>query len=223
MADGIRCELNRPGLKKPKSLLAILALPPRERIRYVNSIDSEIIKESRQNICRQCTSSGSAMEPRKNGKLKLLRKMGKALIAKKTGKYSRNIIWKNVRKAKIAFRHQYGVTETYHAKQQDKKLKSHECNDKPATRTITKQLKAEGYKHPVKGKRGKILLRRVSVKWIMQNMTNAQAALLIHILMGGPSPRPRTWKIELPERPFLGVTPDKVDQFTTYLAQQTIS
>ena len=219
----ISCRIDDRKLLKLKNQLAVLSFSPRERTRYVNGVAREIIKDSRKNLRQQRTVSGSSMEPRKNGKRKMLRKMGKALIAKKTGKFSRDITWKNGRKAQIAYRHQYGVSETFHAKQQDKKQKSRERNDKPATRTIAKQLKAEGYKHPVKGKRGKILLRRVSVKWIMQNMTNAQAALLIHILRGDPSPRSRTWKIEVPARPFLGVTPEKADQFLTDLAQQTLS
>ena len=223
MADGIRCDLNRKGLKRLKEQLAVLALPPRERTRYINSVAREIIKESRQNIRKQRTLSGRGMAPRKNGKRKLLRKMGKGLIARKTGKFSRDVTWKNGRKAQIAYRHQHGITQTITARQQNKSLKSRERNERPASRTIAKQLKAEGYKLPVKGKRGKILLRRVSIKWICQNMTNAQAALLIHILRGDPSPRPRKWKIEIPERPFLGVTPDKADQFINELAQQTFS
>ena len=223
MVDGIRCELNSAGLKKLKKQLAILALPPRERTRYVNSVAREIIKESRRNIRQQRTVSGSGMEPRKNGKRKLLRKMGKGLIAKKNGKFRRDITWKNGRKAQIAYRHQHGVTQKITANQQNKSLKSRERNERPASRSIAKQLKAEGYKLPVKGKRGKIRLKRVSIKWIMQNMTNARAAMLIHILRGDPSPRPRSWKIDIPERPFLGVTPDKADQFIVDLAQQTIS
>ena len=219
----VSCKLNASDLKKLKRQLHILALPPRDQTRFVNSVAREIIKDSRQNIRKQRTVSGSAMEPRKNGKRKLLRKMGKGLVAKKTGKFRREVTWKNGRKAQIAYRHQHGVTQNITAKQQNKTLKSRERNERPASRTIAKQLKAEGYKLPVKGKRGKIRLKRVSIKWIMQNMTNARAAMLIHILRGDPSPRSRKWKIKLPERPFLGVTPEKTDQFITDLAQQTIS
>ncbi len=223
MIEGVRCKLNPSDLKKLKRQLHILALPPREQTRFVNGVAREIIKDSRKNIRQQRTVSGSAMEPRKNGKRKMLRKMGKGLIAKRTGRFRREVAWKNGRKSQIAYRHQHGVTQKITANQQNKSLKSRERNERPASRTIAKQLKAEGYKLPVKGKRGKIRLKRVSIKWIMQNMTNARAAMLIHILRGDPSPRPRSWEIEIPERPFLGVTPDKADQFIVDLAQQTLS
>lgn len=230
MSDGfdIKCTVNKRELKRLQNQLAVLALPPKERAKMLRKMGQKVISETRQNIRKQRTVSGSSMAKRKHGKKKLLRKMGQGLVSKRDGKFSIVVTWKNGRTAKIAYKHQNGITEigTLRGLKEIKQRGDTWFDaDAPATKPQAKRLKELGYKIPVsKFKNGRWKFRKPSIKWIVDNMTFGQAGLMMLILRDEtPKPKPHRWEIETPARPFMGVTPENVDEYLIEITQQIIN
>jgi len=189
----------------------------------------KVIKDTRQNIRKQRTVSGSPMAKRKNGgKKKLLSKMGKGLVTKRSGKFSIVVTWKNGRTAKIAYKHQYGITEIGTLRGLKKRKQRGDTwfkPDDPASKQQARKLKQLGYKIPVrKFKNGRWKFRKPSIKWIVENMTFGHAGLMMLILQNeSPKPAPETWQIDVPARPFMGVAPQDADQYLVELTQHVIN
>ncbi|HFL4699303.1 TPA: hypothetical protein ACG33O_005040, partial [Escherichia coli] len=88
-----------------------------------------------------------------------------------------------------------------------KRRDSEAMRTRPATRRQAERLLSLGFRAPVgavskkTGRRGR---RKPSLKWIMENMSMAQAGLVISILKG--EQKKRVWEIKIPSRAFLGVS-----------------
>lgn len=231
MADELKvsCSFDKRAMKRLKKQLEVLALPPRERAKMLRKMGQKVISDTRQNIRQQRTVSGSSMAKRKSGgKKKLLRKMGKGLVSKRDGKFSIVVTWKNGRTAKIAYKHQNGITEigTLRGLQKQKQRGDTWFGpDDPATKQQAKRLKQLGYKIPVrKFKNGRWKYRKPSIKWIVENMTFGQAGLMMLILRDEtPKAKPHRWEIETPARPFMGVALEDVDKYLIEISQHVIN
>ncbi|XPV75184.1 MAG: hypothetical protein ACNI27_11125 [Desulfovibrio sp.] len=131
------------------------------------------------------------------------------------------VTWKGKKYAKIAYQHQYGISGkgTAEAAEAAEKKSGGSRYKDPATYQQAKALKAEGYRHPAQKKRGKgVALKRVSIKWIRENITFGRAGLILKCMRNAPPPR-RSWVINVPARPFLGVPQEQVPEFLTEIAQ----
>lgn len=210
--------------------LNILAMPPREQRKVIMDMARAVRKQAVLNIRQQRTIDGSPMTPRKDARIRrrLLRGLGKAKVGKSKGLavYGRGIdaaevTYGNQGAGKIAFRHQYGIPEPW-TKQKAEKVYGQPDYDKPATRAQAKSLIDAGYRVRVKRKRGKgTRLKRVSSKWIRENMTLGQAGRILRFLRDVGHSKNR-WEIDTPARPFLGATPEQADAMLEDLARRTI-
>ena len=202
--------------------MAILAMPPKEQRKLVKSIGSEVRKDARQNIRKQKTISGAPMAKRKDArnKRKLLRKMGKGMVVFNRGNTKAIVTWKNSRSAQIANSQQKGSRQAMTASKAAKRGSKPDY-DAPVTRDMAKALIQEGYRQPVKGKNGRSRLKKVSQRWIMDNMTQGQAGLVLKELRNAGSKR--SWTIRTPARPFLGATEQDADKMLESMAKAALA
>jgi len=81
--------------------------------------------------------------------------------------------------------------------------------DAEATKAQARALLKEGFKRPVGkyrsgAKKGQRKNRRVSQKWIMENMTLGQAGLILRLLRDEAESK-KAWELTVPARPFFGL------------------
>ncbi|MBC17038.1 MAG: virion morphogenesis protein [Desulfovibrio sp.] len=205
--------------------LDIVSLPHRTRRNITMRMGRSIIKDAKQNIRRQRTIHGRSMAERKGTrtKRKLLRKMGKGLKPFMRGPNRVDLTWANGMTAKIADRHQRGIPEQWTAPKAEKVYGKPDY-DNPATRGQARALKAEGYRLRVKKKRGKgCTLRRVSMKWIMQNLTVGQAGIILRQMRDKTRRGKQRWEVKPTARPFLGPKPGTEYKFLDDLARAALS
>lgn len=205
--------------------LDILSLPRRTRRNITMRIGRAVIKDTKANIRKQRTVYGRSMEERRDTrtKRKMLRRMGKGLKPYMRGANRVDVTWSNGLTAKIADRHQRGVPEPWTP---TKALKVYGVPDfkKPATRAQAKALKAEGYRLRVKKKRGKgCTLRRVSIKWIMENLSRGQAGTILRQMRDKTKRGSQRWEVKPAARPFLGPKPGTENMFLDDLARTALS
>lgn len=202
--------------------LEVLTLHPAKRAKLLRKMGGQVASWSKENIRAQRTIDGSPMTPRqrKHKRKAMLSRMRRRLGVFRKDEWSMYVGWKTG-EGYIGYQQQYGATHTHTAASREKSQPTPEKNDKPATRTIAKALIAAGYRKPVPRSRGKgRRFARASIGWIQDNMTVAQAGLLVHILRGDPLRRPRRWTSTIPARPFLGVNPTQADQILTDMARE---
>ena len=179
--------------------LALMAMPAGARKRVLRNTGRAVQRATRENIKRQTTIDGSAMKKRKYGKGKVLKRMGKGLKFNATAK---NVVvtWPNKSIARTAYRHQYGIPERFTPAKLEKKYGKPEY-DQPATRKQAKSLLESGYTIKAQpDKQGRRKNRKPSQKWIIENMTQGRAGLLIRILRNNTTP-PKQWEVKVPYRP----------------------
>jgi len=204
----------------------VLTMDPRRRRLLMRKIGKSVIKDTRLHIKKQQTVTGKKMEPRakKRVRRKLLSKMGKGLVTKFTPDNREGVVtWKNPGHAMVASRHQHGVPESF-GSVKAKKMYGTPDYKKPATPRQAASLIKAGYRARVARKRGKgkAVLKRVSKKWIQDNLTLGQAGLILRLLRTGETKGPQRWAIKVPERPFLGVTPKDANVYLTAMATQAL-
>ncbi|MCF8093695.1 MAG: hypothetical protein K9K40_14695 [Desulfotignum sp.] len=204
----------------------LLTMSPRRRRLLMRKVGKGVIKDARLNIKKQQTVAGTAMKPRKKNRVrrKLLSKMGKGLMTKfPAGDREGIVTWKNPGHAIVASRHQHGVPESF-GSIKAKKMYGTPDYKKPATPRQAASLIKEGYRARVARKRGKgkAVLKRVSKKWIQDNLTLGQAGLILRLLRTGETKGPQRWTIKVPERPFLGVTPKQANVYLTAMARAAL-
>lgn len=175
------------------------------------------------------------MSPRQNARNK--RRMLKKLAGTKLGKspagkgkglnvYGRGtsvaeVTWGNAFAAKIAYAQQHGIGQRWTAAKARKRYGVPDYKA-PASRDQAKALLEAGFKVRVAKKRGKgTRLKRVSIKWIRENISMGKAAVILNILRGEGS-HPQSWEVKPKARPFLGVPAEKADEMLQDLARQTI-
>lgn len=192
-----------------RNQLKALGLTPKERLKYHRLLGRKVITNSRQRVKKQQGLSGTGWQQRKSGRGKMLRKLMRspnpALFA---GYKTAKITWKNNRAGQVARRHQDGISETMTA-QKAKKRNGTPDYDAPATAAQAKALIKEGFKlyrgKSKSGKsNGKTRQRRVSQRWIRDNMTLGQAGLILREMTNKPSQQ--SWEIPTPQRDFLGMS-----------------
>ncbi|WP_420588201.1 hypothetical protein [Bacterioplanoides sp.] len=187
--------------------LVIRSLSATSRKRILKNTGRVLLKESRDHIRQQQTLSGKSMEKRKYGRGKVLKKMGKTIKFFANTKNVR-LTWTNRAIAKLASRHQFGIPEVFDALKMEN-IHGKPDYQQPASRKQAKALLNEGFRvtpqdTTKKPRKGKTRKKKPSQKWIMENMKMGQAALVIRKLRKEERP-PKTWKVKVPARPFLGV------------------
>ncbi len=203
---------------KMEQQMELMILKPANCQKIFEHCGRKYLKASRDNIRKQQTIDGRAMTPRKYGKGKVLKKMGQSLKFKATPKQVQ-LTWPKKYIAKLGARHQFGIDEVMTA---NRMVKIHGQPDYKAGAT-KKQAKAlleagftisTGKKFKSGPNKGKSRRKRPSQRWIMENMKLGQAGLIIRTLRNNLNP-PKSWKIPIPKRPFLGMTGGDAAQVMT--------
>ncbi len=192
-----------------RNQLKALGLTPKERLRYHRMLGRKVITHSRKRVRKQQGLSGTGWQQRKFGRRKMLSKLMRSPNpALFVGYDKAKVTWKNNRAGQVARRHQDGISETMTAQKAKKKNGTPDYQG-PATAAQAKALIKEGFKlyrgTKKSGKnKGQARKRRVSQRWIRDNMTLGQAGLILREMRNKPSQQ--SWEIPTPERSFLGMT-----------------
>nr|VFK16701.1 MAG: phage virion morphogenesis (putative tail completion) protein [Candidatus Kentron sp. LFY] len=189
--------------------LRALTLPPATRRRVMARIGREIKKRTRANVRAQADIHGKAFVPRKRRRRrKMLAGLVKELMQRATPEEV-TVGFRRGRTGVIAAQHQYGHEKTVRARRNlrncraDDKAKPSALATKHQARTLIKDL---GYRRSTgSGKK-----RRVSQRWIRENVTACQAGLLIRMLRD-EEPKD-SWVTKLPQREFFGSEPKWIGQ-----------
>jgi hypothetical protein len=221
----LRLDTDRAGRLHLDEQLHLLSLPRRTRRNITMRMGRSVIKDAKANIRQQRSIHGGSMEPRKDTrkKRKMLRGFGRGLKPYMRGSDRVDVTWGNPLTAKLADRHQNGIAEPWTA---DKARKIYGIPDysKPATRAQAKSLLAEGYRLRVRRGSGKgCTLRRVSVKWITENLSRGQAGLILRAMRDESKHGKQRWSVEPAARPFLGPKPGAENEFLNDIAREALA
>lgn len=193
--------LDRRQLSELKRELAKRDLPPRKRQRLLWRIAKNgIITAAKRNQRQQQSPDGTPWPKRKRGKQKMLRGLPRLLAVRELPEREAVVIYlrgkggKSLSAGVLGGIHAQGATTTVSAAS----LPTPEQTGQ-ATRKQASALRKLGYKRREGGRWVK-----ASASWIVQNLSRAQAGLIIRKLSGETSKS--TWKIVLPARAFLGVS-----------------
>ncbi|WP_067522418.1 hypothetical protein [Endozoicomonas ascidiicola] len=198
----ISCDPNQRQFLSANQSMDLMLLTSGRRKRVLKKTATEVRRRSRQNLGRQKTVDGQPMAGRKTGKGRMFRKLGKTMQATATTKQGK-VSWANAITAKIAYRHQHGVAETFNKEKMDRRYGEPDYNA-PATRKQGKALLESGYRLYAGKKKGRTKTKKPSQRWIIENMTIGHAGYLIRQLRDEKAKR--SWTVRTPARPFLGVT-----------------
>lgn len=197
---------------KLKKQIAALMLPASKKRQLFFQLGRTVIKQSTARTRAQREIDGGPMAPRKNGKAKVLRKIMKTTRVLKATEKGATVGWPNNLTGKIARAQQEGITEQHTAASAKRaaKKRGEPDYDAPASYYQAKRLVEGGYKRYVgKYKTGKkagtAKERRVSIKWIMQNMTMGHAGLVGRLTYALDKHSWDHWEARTPPRRFLGV------------------
>lgn len=189
----------------------------RETQKHARRLGGYVRTLSRQNIKRQRTVSGAPMTPRQKRRkarsmlMGLYREMTvRAASGEGGGVQGVAVSWDNSLMAAIGYRHQHGIGEDWSPLRASKVYGQPDYKDR-ATRRQAKALLREGYRLMVPAKGGGRRPRRVTVSWIEQKMTLGQAGRILRLLRTGQTKGAQFWRDTVPERVFLGVTPQQAD------------
>ena len=134
----------------------------------------------------------------------MLSGLAKNLVIKDITETGVTVGWYNGRFSSMAGTHHTGDQKTFHKSQQPTSKKIDTTS--PATRKQVRSLIDAGYK----ARWGNFPGRRTpTMKWITENLTIAQAGVILRALGGGSK---EEWEINLPARSFLGITDVDMDQ-----------
>lgn len=210
----IRGELNPAQLKALRAQLAALELPAKKRRRLLWRLAKYgLIPAAKRNVRNQQGPDGQAWQGRQTKrKGKMLRNMPKMLHIREMPEidgvriYLQGGGYRNGPKAvpagTVGYAQQNGMSVTVNRRQV---AKARRTESLPATLRQAKKLRALGYK--VKnGKRWK----KPPLKEIQDSMTMARAGLLIRQL--SREPVKTSWTVDVPKRPFLGISQDDFDK-----------
>lgn len=220
--------VDRKSRLKLKEQLQILAMEPREQRKVIMTMARAVRKQAATNIRQQRTVEGRSMAPRKDARVKrrMLTKLARpnkrrGLQVYGRGNAAAELTYGNKLTGQIAYRHQHGIAEPWTSARASKVYGTPDYGA-PATRAQAKALNAAGYRVSVKKKRGKgSRLKRVSIKWICENLTQGQAGSILKILNGGKQGQSR-WETKPAARSFLGATPEQAEGMLQDLARRTI-
>jgi hypothetical protein len=122
---------------------------------------------------------------------------------------------------KVARYHHEGGSERWDA-DRAKQVYGNDKYRQPASKGQAKRLLQLGYKRKFKDKvyrngTRKATMKRPSQGWIVSNMSNGQAGLIISLLKGVR--KKNSWTIKAPERTFMGVSSMEAEILRGYAAK----
>lgn len=190
-----------------------IALPPRQKKQLYFTLARSVITESTKRTRAQKTIDGQPMAPRKNGNGKVLRKIMNSARVIKSTPTGATAGWHGFT-GRIATAQQYGITEQHTAASAARKNGTPDYSA-PATTAQAKALIEAGYKRYTGkfksgNKAGQSKGKRVSAKWITENLTIGQAGIILRI-MREKEPK-QSWQTVTPARPFFGVNRQQIPQ-----------
>lgn len=199
--------------------LQALMLSPEEKKEWLYTICRRVAKKARYHTQTQTNLDGSSYAPRKQGKKKMERKITKFSLMK---------IFGNALQARVAYKkHITGVVArmqqegipTKAGKKTLAKAKGQKKIDPtaPCTPRQAEALIDVGYMRRMKG--GK--LKKVSMRWIIKNMTMGQAGRIYRAMAGGKEKS--EWTIPLPARSFLGATQAELKVFADAILNEILT
>ncbi|WP_413535871.1 hypothetical protein [Rahnella inusitata] len=215
----IRGALDREQLKALRKKLAAMELPPAKRKKLMWRLAKYgLIPAAKRNVRNQQSPDGQAWQGRQTKrKGKMLRNMPKLLHIREMPEIDGVRIYlsgggyrngkKTVAAGTVGYAQQNGMNVTISRRQVERKGRAESL---PASQRQAKRLRALGYKVK-KGKRW----RKPPFKEIQEGLTMAKAGLLIRTLSGKAAKA--SWSVDVPSRPFLGITED---DFNKALARQ---
>lgn len=209
MAEG---GISRRQLSQLRAGLAKRDLKPRQRQRLLYRMAKQgIIAAAKRNQRNQTDPDGTSWAPRKRGNKKLLRGLPRLLAVREMPEREAVVIYL---RGKGGMKMSAGVLGNIHTQGTSIKVRAEDrprpAQTGPATRKQAVRLRKLGYKRR-DGEREV----RASASWIKDNISQAQAGLLIRKLSGEPARK--VWMIEIPARAFLGVSDE---EFNKILARQ---
>jgi len=212
------------GHSKLRRQLRAVALPPREKKQLFFRLGRGVIKESAARTRAQKTVDGRTMTPRKNGNKKVLRKIMRSARVIGTSTTGATVGWPRGITGIVAAKQHHGHVEKY-SKARIQREKGKPDYDAPATYFQAKALIKEGFKLYIgkyKGgqKAGQVKTRRVSIRWIMENMTIGQAGAIGRTTVAMDKFAWQHWEARIPPRPFLGVSRQKIPAMGQQIIQQ---
>ncbi|EGB1671349.1 phage virion morphogenesis protein [Escherichia coli] len=201
----IKTELR--GKREALIRLAALELSPAKRRKVLQDAARRIKRESQQNARAQKAPAGGGWQQRKHGNKKMMRRIP-ALMSITPTADDVKLHWKNPVHSDMAARHHYGKPERVTAAQL-KKQRGQPKYDAPVSRRQAIKLRQLGYVIPggntwiIRG--GKVQKKKSapSVKWIMKNIKQGQAGLIIRILKEEAAKT--EWEVPAVPRPWLDI------------------
>ncbi|MFB9134258.1 phage virion morphogenesis protein [Vibrio olivae] len=187
-----------------KEQLALLRLDKKARTRVLKTLGKYITKTTKKNIRAQRDPEGNSWPKRKRGRRKMLSGFTKKLKHFQKSDHRVLVVGWPSRRGTIALAHHSGEAQKSGLQQrfnQAKKANEPKKTD-PATREQAKALRDLDFRLPATGRqnRGK----KPTLKFIMQNMTVAEAAKVISDLENKHPAR--KWDIDRPERRLIGIS-----------------
>lgn len=217
--------LKLDGDLKLRKQLAVLRLPPGKRKQLGRKLGREVIRQSKKRTSEQRDVHGNSFENRRRGRGKMLKRMMRPTKVY-AGPDKTKVTWPNPLTGRIAFAHQHGIGETMTAEKARRKNGTPDY-DAPCTPEQAKALLAEGYRQPTGGRyksgqrKGQTRTKRVSKRWIQDNITLGQAGLLLKILRSDDAKS--SWEIDLPQRSFFGVSKAQYRQMAIGLIDDVLA
>lgn len=185
-------------------------LKPRQRQRLLWRIAKYgVIAAAKRNQRQQTDPDGTPWPARKRGKKKMLRGLPRLLAVRENREaesvtvYLRGKGDRALSAGVLGQTHATGAEITGRASSQPRRQQ-----EGPATRKQAARLRKLGFKRRDRGR-----WVNAPASWIMQNMSEAQAGVVIRKLSGEPAKQ--TWKIVLPARAFLGVNDQEFNKILT--------
>ncbi len=199
------------GVEKAKRQLSVLSMSRAERTKKNKLLAREVQKNSKKRIRTQTSLHGGPFEKRKGkSRKKMLKGLARRLIVDSDA--DKGVITYNNRlTGSIAKAHQEGIAQVMTASKA-KQLNGSPDYEAPATRKQAKALRDAGYQIRRKGSKG---LKTPSIKWITENILLGQAGAVLKALEDEDSKK--RWTIDVPERPYLGVTKHETSAMTELL------
>jgi hypothetical protein len=181
--------------------LELFMLPKERRKRALGQMGREIKKQARKNVKSQRNVRGESFKERRKKRTKegdMLSGFVKGRnIRQRTRGLSVTVDFKNEVMGKMARVHQEGQTQNMKARKMTAQQKS-DWRDEPATQAQANAILRLGWASSRRrdGKR-----KKISRKYIMENLTKLQALGMLYKLKGNRKGK-QSWQVKLPAREF---------------------
>lgn len=213
MATELAIQADDASFKRAMNTLAMMTLKPSKRRLVLRRTNRAIMRKARENVQQGRDTQGRPFKARANKekKRRLLRKITKGMKETATDSEGR-VYFSKDSTGRIAKWQQEGMTQqqsaaTYHAALAKNSNDATHHYDAPATRKQAKRLIAAGFTIGRKGGKGG---KKPSITWVTSNLTQGQfGAIYRELTQTKPK---RSWRNELPARPFLGMPEREVQE-----------